>query len=146
MTLMKVLLPALVLVSSFAEAQIYRCETPQGLVFSDMPCGEQAELVSIEEDSSGIAPGPQQETREYLAQKREERAEARKENAQLRATRPQTPVVVPEQQPVVYPAYWPAYRNPQRPIRRPGPGRPSRPIVDPDIGGTVIRRPDRGGN
>ena len=140
---MKVSILGLALAASFAEAQVYRCETPQGLVFSDLPCGEQAELITIEENSSGIAPGPDGETREYLAQKREERAEAREENARTWVTRSNTPVAVPVQQPVVSPAYWPAYRGPHRPIQRPRPGRPSRPIVNPDPPGSTVRMPNR---
>jgi hypothetical protein len=31
-----------------AQAQIYRCEGPQGVEFSDMPCGESAEEVELE--------------------------------------------------------------------------------------------------
>ena len=141
-----VLLFALVLAASFTEAQIYRCETSQGPVFSDTLCGDQAELITIEDDSSGITPGPSDETREYLAQKREERAEARREKAQAQLFRAQNPLVVPQQQPVEYPAYWPADRYRHRPIQRPRPDRPSRPIVNPGISDNVLRIPYRRGS
>ena len=142
----KVLYFALALVASFTEAQIYRCETSQGPVFSDTLCGDQAELITIEDDSSGITPGPPDETREYLAQKREERAEARKEKTQAQVFRAQNPVVHPEQQLVEYPAYWPAGRYWHRPIHRPRPARPSRPIVNPGISDNVLRIPYRRGS
>jgi len=137
---------ALALVAPLTEAQIYRCETSQGPVFSDTLCGDQAELITIEDDSSGITPGPQDETLEYLALKREERAEARKEKAQARISRSQNPVVVPVQQPVEYPAYWPTGRFWHRPIHRPRPDRPSRPIANPGISNSVVRIPYRRGN
>ncbi len=139
----KVLHFALALVASFTEAQIYRCETSQGPVFSDTLCGDQAELITIGDDSSGITPGPPDETREYLARKREERAEARKEKAQGQVFRAHNH---PEQQSVEYPAYWPAGRYWHRPIHRPRPDHPSRPIVNPGISDNVLRIPDRRGS
>ena len=139
----KLLYFALALVASLTEAEIYRCETSQGPVFSDMLCGNQAELITIEDDSSGITSGPTEETREYLAQKREERAEARKEKARAQVFRARNPVVLPEQRPVENPAYWPADRYWRRPINRPRPDRPSRSIVNPGINDNFLRIPNR---
>gem|GEM_PF-2258772 len=139
-----------------AFAQIYHCETEDGPVFSDTPCGEQAKVVELQPQSSGVAGGPPAETKAYLAQKREEREEARAEQQRLEAMRPREPVYVPV--PVEtesYPAFWPRYgghhrprppgHRPGRPGRPGGPGgdRPGRPPGSPDdgpgSGGSVLK-------
>jgi hypothetical protein len=115
---------ALILATPAAQADIYRCESDRGIVFSDRPCSEEATVVTIEDSSAGIAPGPPEEVREYLAQKREERAEeraARRQAAREAAARATPPVVTVERP--VYPGWWgrPPY-PPQRP--RPPQNRP----------------------
>lgn len=131
----------LVLIAPLAQAQIYKCEGAEGPVYSDRPCSDQAEIVTVRDSSSGIAPGPSDEAKQYLADKRDQRASDRAQRASAPASnQPQAPVVVSDGQDYGYPVYWPAYGN--RPNRPPRP-KPEPPIVQPDPGGSVIR--PRGG-
>lgn len=140
---MRLLFAMLILAAPAVEAEIYRCETPQGLVFADRPCGEQAEEVIIDDNTSGVSPGPSEEVRDYLADKREQRSNERAERQQAQASRPPATVVIPPQQDYGYPVYWP-YRGHQRPpMHRPGGDRPLRPAPHPAPGGSVLR--PRGG-
>lgn len=134
---MKILFIALILAVPAAEAQIYRCETPDGTVFADEPCGEGAKVVTIEEDSSGITAGPPEEVRGYLVRKREERADEQEARQRAQAAQPPGPVYVPVpvEQPVIYPGYW--WRHP-----RPHPPRPEPPPEPPPDPGSVLRLPD----
>lgn len=137
------------LVAVSAQAQIFRCDTQQGLVFSDTPCSAEAEVVTIENDSSGISGGTSDEVRAQLAQKKEQRAQEREQARKLRASRPPSPVYVPVpvEQTVIYPGVWP-----WRPGHRPHP-RPPRPQPKPErtgitpllpgSGGSLIRIPER---
>lgn len=72
---------------ALASAQIYRCDTPRGPVFSDERCGEEASLVTVTDESAGLGGGPPEEVREYLARKRQERAEQRRQNPALPSPR-----------------------------------------------------------
>lgn len=85
----KILLCLLVLPVT-VQGQIYRCDTPAGLVFSDERCGEDASLVIVSDESSGLGGGPPEEVREYLDQKRQERAGLRSEKAQFHPRQPQS--------------------------------------------------------
>ena len=139
---MKALLTVLLLAAPAAQAEIYRCDTPQGPVFADKPCGEQAEVVTVDEGSSGISMGPPEEVRDYLDEQREERATEREERMQAQAARPVAPVSVPayEYESDGYPVYWPNSGYPNRP-RPPRPS-PEPPIVDqpgPGNGGSLVR-------
>lgn len=127
-----------------AEAQIYRCETPKGIVYSDRECGESAEVVEIEDTSQGIEPGPPEEVREYLADKREERAKALEESrkAVAQAPPPPPPPVVIERG-VVSPFLWPGYGYQRPPVLRPKP--PYRPRPEPPIE-PPLRPPQRPGD
>ncbi len=135
------------LVPCLAAAQIYRCETPQGLVFADAPCGETSEVVELEESTSGISGGPSEEVREYLALKRQERSDerqARREAAAAAAAAAPPPQPVVIEQPVAYPGFWGRYPRPRPPGNRPPrPERPIAPVPDPGSGDTVLRPGDR---
>ncbi|MEM1411112.1 MAG: hypothetical protein AAGH19_02055 [Pseudomonadota bacterium] len=115
-----------------ADAEIYRCETPEGVVFSDRECGEAAERVELADDSAGVSMGPPEEVREYLAEQREVRAQERQERIERRASQtPPTPAPIVVEQRVGYPYWWGA----RPPVLRPPPQRPpvQPPMRPPDV-------------
>jgi hypothetical protein len=124
--------------------EIYRCETEDGVVFTDLECaGEgQGERVTLAPDTAGITPGPPDEVREYLARKREERAEALRKEWEWAARQPApTPAPVVIERRVGYPYGWGGYGyRPPRPPLRPEPpiAPPVRPPQRPG-GGDVLR-------
>lgn len=125
---MKYLVIILLLMFSAAEAQIYRCDGPQGVEFSDRPCGEDAEVVTLAQETSGVSIGPSEEVREALARKREQRAADRAAQAQARAAAPPPAQVQIIERPVAtYPAFWSHRPGARPPHNRPGGGRPDRP-------------------
>lgn len=130
--------------ASIQANEIFRCETDEGVVFTDLECtgdGE-SELVTLAPETAGIVPGPPEEVREYLAQKREERAEAQRKEWEWAARQPApapAPVVVERR--VGYPYWWGGYGyRPPRPPLRPEPpiAPPMRPPQRPG-GGDVLR-------
>ncbi len=144
-----VLLPVIAWFSTNTRAEeIYRCETDEGVVFTDLECtGEgEGEVVTLAPETAGIVPGPPEEVREYLAQKREEREEALRKEWEWAARQPApapAPVVVERR--VGYPYGWGGYGyRPPRPPLRPKP--PSEPPIAPPVrppqrpgGGDVLR-------
>jgi hypothetical protein len=118
-----------------AQAQIFRCETPEGVVFSDRPCDDAAEIVELEGESQGVSGGPPEEVRDYLAERRTERAEAREAAREARAAPPPPQPVTIIQQPTTYPYAWPAFGYPRPPGWRPPgwrpPLKPEQPIAPP---------------
>lgn len=117
------------LLASAVQAQIYRCDTSEGVEFSDEPCGKSAEVVQLEENTSGISGGPPEAVRKDLAEKKAQRAQDREERREAAAlaerTRPAPPVQVLVEQPVFYPGYWWRPNRPGRPPHsRPPPDRP----------------------
>ena len=124
--------------------EIYRCETETGVVFTDLECGGEGEgeKVVLAPETSGIKPGPPEEVRAYLAQKREERAEALRKEWEWAARQPApapAPVVI--ERPVGYPYWWGGhgYRPPRPPLRpEPPVAPPVRPPLRPG-GGDVLR-------
>ena len=135
----------LLLAVATAEAQIYRCETAQGPVFTDSPCGAQAEVVTLADESSGISLGPSEEVRDYLDSQRAERAAEREERQRMPPAQAAAPVGPVENRSYGYPVYWPRNHRPNRPNRP----RPERPIAPPppDIpdSGSVLRPRNQGG-
>ena len=120
-------------------AQIYRCDTPEGVVFSDRECGEEAEVVELTEETAGISVGPSEEVRERLEEQKQERAEARAALAEQRANQP-----APAPAPIIierpgYPAFAPGFWGNRPPALRPPP--PLRPIppVAPPVRPDVVR-------
>lgn len=131
-----------------AQAQIYRCETAEGLVYSDQRCSAEASEVQLAEDSQGLGGGPSEEVRAYLDQKRQERAEQR-ENAAQRAQEPSTTVIVQPAQPAEPAALLPGYLRPVRPVHpivrpRPRPERPRPPVSGGEESGSTLGRPRPG--
>lgn len=53
-------------------AQIYKCETPDGPVFSDLECSSEAQLIELE-DSSGLGVAVSQAERDAIVSNREQR-------------------------------------------------------------------------
>lgn len=135
-----------------AQAQIYRCDTATGVEFSEEPCGESAEVVQLEESTSGINGGPPEEVVEELAEKKAQRAEDREKRLEAAARAPRylpnpSPQVIVQQQ-GYYPGYlWGPNRphKPNRPVRppyqRPPPPRPQ--PVPPSNGGNMVLKPLR---
>jgi hypothetical protein len=66
------------LISPMAIAEIYKCDGPDGPVYSDMKCGPGAATVKIAH-TSGVS-GVSDETKAELAQKKANRAEDRANN------------------------------------------------------------------
>lgn len=62
-------------ITPLAAAQIYKCDGPDGPVYSDKECGPDATNVEIEE-TSGIS-GVSEETKGELAERKEQREEAK---------------------------------------------------------------------
>jgi len=80
-------------VTPLATAQIYKCDGPDGPIYSDSECGPGATNVEIE-DTSGIS-GVSDETKNELAERKEQREEA--------STRPSDAVDnVPENKTVIF--------------------------------------------
>ncbi len=135
---MRTLIIALLFTAPAVQAQIYHCDTPQGRVYADAPCGEEARVIELAAQSSGISMGPPQAVRDDLAKKREQRAVERQARREAQANRPEVapqPVAVAEP-PVSYPVVWPRRHRPHRP--RP-PDRPSRPPPETGSSGNVLR-------
>jgi len=65
-------------ISSLATAQIYKCDGPEGPVYTDRQCGPDAESVKVT-DSSGLS-GVSDETKAELATKKAGREKAREDS------------------------------------------------------------------
>lgn len=65
-------------ITPMATAQIYKCDGPDGPVFSDEKCGSDATIVEVEA-TSGLG-GISDETKDELASKKAEREQARNDN------------------------------------------------------------------
>jgi len=65
-------------ITPMATAQVYKCDGPDGPVYSDRECGPDATNVKISE-SSGLS-GVSDETKAELAEKKAEREQARDHN------------------------------------------------------------------
>jgi hypothetical protein len=134
-------------------AQIYRCETELGVVFSDTECGDDAELVELEDDSRGIMMGPPEDVRTELRATREQWAKdlAAQREALARA-QPPPPVIIEGE--VAAPVWgWraPGYLRPpgHGPGYRPGPPHQPQPLppvappIRPPQGPPNVMRPPR---
>ena len=127
---MRLLLWFVFLAASAAQAEIYRCDTPEGPVFSDQACGDEATSITLDEDSSGISGGPPEEVRESLAAKRQAREEARARQREQSARRSDREVIyLPGDN--SDPVFWPGRGYPNRPNRPPRPEHPVQPTPRP---------------
>ena len=68
-----------------ASAQIYKCDGPNGPIYTDRECGPDAANIEISE-SSGLS-GVSEETKAELAKKKADRAQAREEDHNLKKNR-----------------------------------------------------------
>jgi len=120
--------------SSLATAQIYKCEGPDGPVYSDRECGPDAASVELAK-TSGIS-GVSDETKAELAQKKAQREEERATNSNTSTNNNYQSNMVNAE---------PAGRW-IRPYRKPGSGQNDRPTnlpaasLKPAKGTTVKRR------
>lgn len=148
---MKRLSLLLLLAAGAAHAEIYRCETEQGPVFSDRPCAADAQTVTVQDSSAGISDGPSDEERAYLAQKRDERAAERAQRQQeaVQSSPAPQPYTI-DSYDEGYPYWWnrpvPPRPRPPRP-RPPDPDQPDTLPSLPDVpgSGSVLRPGRRGG-
>ena len=99
---------ASLLISPMAIAEIYKCDGPDGPVYTDRKCGPDAATVELA-DTSGLS-GVSDETKADLARKKAERAEARANSTTSAVNNYQYNTVNTE----------PAGRWVRRPYRRPG--------------------------
>lgn len=133
----------LAVLTSSVQAQIYRCETSGGIEFSDEPCGKSAEVVQLEESTSGISGGPPEAVKKDLADKKAKRAEERKkrreEAARTARYQPAPPPQIIVERPGFYPGYWWRPNRPGRPPHhRPPPVRPQ-PRPPTNSGNSVLK-------
>jgi hypothetical protein len=89
-----------------AVAEIYRCDGPNGPIYSDKECGSDAANVEIL-NSSGLS-GVTEQDKIYLAEKKQER-EREREQEQALSPNQQNPVIINQ-----YDTYYPERRGPSR--------------------------------
>jgi len=107
---------ALLLVTPAAVAEIYKCDGPDGPIYSDQKCGPDAASVEVL-DTSGLT-GVSDETKAELAARKAKREQAREEQRKLNSNR----TVINNQYTTISPQpYGNWYR---RPYLRPKPERP----------------------
>ena len=120
-------------ISPLATAQIYKCDGPDGPIFTDRKCGPDAKSVEVS-DSSGLS-GVTDETKAELAARKAEREQAREENRK----RGNNKTVINNQYTTVntepagrwlYPRSW-----------KQKPGKPEKPVVSPRPLPSTIGRP-----
>jgi len=116
-----------------ATAQIYKCDGPNGPVYTDRVCGPDAANVEISE-SSGLS-GVSDETKAELAQKKADREQAREENRKLK----NNSTVINNQYTTINTE--PAGRWLNRPYWGPKPGKPKPPLVTPRPLPSTLGRP-----
>ena len=113
-------------------AEIYRCDGPDGPIYSDRKCGSDAANVELQE-SSGLS-GVSEQDKADLAEKKLEREQARSQNQQGSVVNSQNNVYPTED-----PGYWVRDRDRLRnldkdkilPGRRPPATPPATPPTDP---------------
>lgn len=120
----KLILIALILIAFTrgAVAEIYRCDGPDGPIFSDQKCGPDAANVELA-DTSGLT-GVTDEIKAELAQKKADREREREEIRKLNKNR----TVINNQYTTVNTQ---PYGNWLNPYWRPRPEKPKPPVVKP---------------
>jgi len=126
----------LLAISSAAQAEVYKCDGPNGPVYSDYKCGSDATTVELEE-TSGIS-GVSDEVKVELARKKEEREKAEAEPALNPNLNPsyQFNTINTEPAGYWYPGSWGLPGNKPPHVRPPRPPQPP-PEKPPDT--SVIR-------
>jgi len=131
----KLALVALIImvISPWTTAQIYKCDGPDGPVYTDRVCGPDAERVELSE-TSGLS-GVSDETKAELAAKKADRELAREEERK----RNSNSTVINNQYTTINtePAGRWLYPRPWRPI----PERPEKPVVTPKPLPSTLGRP-----
>ena len=117
-----------------AYAEIYKCDGPDGPVFSDQKCGPDAAKVKIA-DTSGLT-GVTDEIKAELAQKKADRERAREELRKLDSNR----TVINNQYTTVNTQPYGGWLNP---YWRPKPERPEPPEVTPKPLPSTLGRPGK---
>jgi hypothetical protein len=122
-------------ISPMATAKIFKCNGPDGPIFTDRECGPDATNVELA-DTSGLV-GISDETKTELAEKKAEREAQRKEALQSKGNK----TVINNQfttintEPAGY--WW------RRPFRPPGYDRPQRPPATPTPLPSTLGKPRR---
>ena len=116
-----------------ASAQIYKCDGPNGPIYTDRECGPDAANVEIKE-SSGLS-GVSEETKAELAKRKADREQARAEDRKLKKNR----TVINNQYTTINTE--PAGRWLNRPYWGPKPEKPKPPQVAPRSPPSTIGRP-----
>lgn len=122
-------------VSPLATAQIYRCDGPDGPVYTDRKCSPDAKSIEVT-DSSGLT-GVSDETKAELAAKKAQREQAREESLKLNNNRTVinnqfTTINTEPEGRWLYPRPW-----------RPKPVKPEKPVVSPTPLPSTIGRPGK---
>lgn len=120
-------------VTPMATAQIYKCDGPNGPIFTDRVCGPDAASVEIA-DTSGLS-GVSDETKAELAKRKADREQARAEDRKLEKNR----TVINNQYTTINTE--PAGRWLNLPYWRPRPERPEPPEVTPTPLPSTLGRP-----
>ena len=123
-------------ISPVATAEIYRCDGPDGPIYTDLKCGPDAKNVEVS-DSSGLS-GVSEETKTELAARKAEREQAREESRKRGNNR----TVINNQYTTVNTE--PAGRWLYPRSYRPKPGKPEKPEVSPRPLPSTIGRPRSG--
>ena len=116
-----------------ASAQIYKCDGPDGPIYTDRECGPDAANVEISE-SSGLS-GVSDETKAGLAKRKADREQARAEDRKLKSNR----TVINNQYTTVNTE--PVGRWLNHPNWRPRPEKPKPPQVTPRSPPSTLGRP-----
>ena len=132
----KFALPTLIMlaISPLATAQIYKCDSPDGPIYTDRKCGPDATSVEVA-DTSGLS-GVTDETKAELAARKAEREQAREERRQ----RGNNETVINNQYTTVNTQPYGGWLNP---YWRPRPEKPKPPVVKPKPLPSTLGRPRR---
>jgi hypothetical protein len=132
----KLILIALILIAFTrgSVAEIYRCDGPDGPIFSDHKCGPDAANVELA-DTSGLT-GVTDEIKAELAQKKADREREREEIRKLNNNR----TVINNQYTTVNTQPYGGWLNP---YWRPKPEKPKPPVVKPKPLPSTLGRPRR---
>jgi hypothetical protein len=133
-SLITVVILTTLVITPAAVAKIYKCDGPDGPIYSDRECGPNAANVVVQ-DSSGLS-GVNEEDKTALAERKLEREEERIKERELARSRRQQTTVINNQ----YSNYTSGYPGRWWGLNRPGLGdRPvnlpvkPRPIIRPSI-------------
>ena len=126
---------AILAISPLATAQIYKCDGPDGPIYTDRKCGPDAKSVELL-DSSGLS-GVSDETKAELAARKAEREQAREESRKRGDNR----TVINNQYTTVNTEPVGRWLYPRS--YRPKPGKPEKPEVSPRPLPSTLGRPRR---